>query len=414
MPEGGRHRVVIAGGGIAGLEALLALTDLAGEWVQTTVVAPTDEFVYKPLAVEEPFAPGTVERRDLAPIVEGEGARFLRQRVTAVRPDRHLCELADGSTLEYDAVVVCVGAKPRAAFAHAETLRTSGEPIDVDGLLRQAAEHSSQRLALLLPPRGSWPLPIYEFALLAARRANDLGLDVRSMVVTPESRPLIVFGPAASEAVAALLDARGIEVIAGKRAEERANGEIHLIPGDERLEAGAAVALPALQGPAIARLPADEHGFIPIDEHCRVRGHDDVYAAGDGTNFPIKHGGLGTEQADAAGESIAAAAGADVEPRPFRPVIRGKLIAGEESLSLTAPLSGGAGEGQASLDYLWWPPHKVAGRYLAPYLAGRMPHEQMTPPPHGLDVEVELPHGWHREPMALDPYGSPDLPAGGR
>ena len=300
--------------------------------------------------------------------------------------------------------MICVGSKPRAAFGHADTLRTSGEPIDIDALLRQAAEHASRRLALLLPPRGSWPLPIYEFALLAARRANDLGLDVQLTVVTPESAPLIVFGPDPSKAVAELLDARRIEVIAGRRAEETTDGQIRLVPGNEQLEAGSAVALPALQGPAIAGLPADEHGFIQIDEHCRVRGHEAVYAAGDGTNFPIKHGGLGTEQADAAAESIAAAAGADVEPQPFRPVIRGKLIAGEESVSLEAPLSGGAGAGRTSLDYLWWPPHKVAGRYLAPYLAGTTPHEETTPP-HGLEVEVELPREWHREPMAIDPYG---------
>ena len=31
--------------------------------------------------------------------------------------------------------------------------------------------------------------------------------------------------------------------------------------------------------------------------------------------------------------------------------------------------AGGGGEGVASPDYLWWPPHKVSGRYLAPWLA---------------------------------------------
>ncbi len=408
MPEAQRHRVVIVGGGIAGLEALLALSDLAADRAELTLVAPVDEFVYKPLAVEEPFAPGSVERRDLAPIGEGEGATFVHQRVTAVRPERHVVELADGAELDYDSAIVCVGAKPRAVFAHAETLRTHGNPIDVDSLLRRAAAHPSRRLALLLPPRGSWPLPIYEFALLAAGRAADLGLDVRATVVTPEARPLIVFGPAASDAVASVLAARGVEILAGKRADEGGDGGWRLVPGDDPLEAGAAVALPALQGPAIAGLPADERGFIPIDERCKVSGLDDVYAAGDGTNFPIKHGGLGTEQADAAAESIAAAAGAELDPQPVRPVLRGRLIAGDESVNLAAPLAGGAGEGEVSLDYLWWPPHKVAGRYLAPYLAGGMPHEQMTAPPQGVDVQIELPQEWHREPMALDPYGEPD------
>jgi hypothetical protein len=87
-------------------------------------------------------------------------------------------------------------------------------------------------------------------------------------------------------------------------------------------------------------------------------------------------------------------------------VLRGKLLTGEESLNLRADLAGGAGEGIASDDYLWWPPHKVAGRYLAAWLAGETPHADLEPPRRPLDVEVSLPSEWHREPMALDPYGS--------
>jgi sulfide:quinone oxidoreductase len=130
-----------------------------------------------------------------------------------------------------------------------------------------------------------------------------------------------------------------------------------------------------------------------------------VYAAGDGTTFPIKQGGLATQQADAAAEHIAASAGADVDPRPFHPVLHGRLLTGDESLSLSADVGGGSGEGAASLDYLWWPPHKVSGRYLPAWLAGEEPRQDPEPPRHSLEVEVALPTEWHREPMALDPYG---------
>ncbi len=130
-----------------------------------------------------------------------------------------------------------------------------------------------------------------------------------------------------------------------------------------------------------------------------------MYAAGDGTTFPIKQGGIGTQQADAAAEQIAARFGAEIEPEPFHPILRGQLLTGVESLSLRADVAGGAGEGTASLDYLWWPPHKVSGRYLAAWLAGDEPHRDPKPPRHALEVEVELPKEWHREPMALDPYG---------
>src|SRR5439155_19801774 len=182
------------------------------------------------------------------------------------------------------------------------------------------------------------------------------------LIVTPEAAPLIMFGRVPSDAVAELLRVRRVEVRAGVRAAEE-DGELVLHPGAKTLEASRVIALPVLEGPAIPGLPADEHGFIPIDQHARVTGAEGVYAAGDGTTFPIKQGGLGTQQADAAVEHIAARFGAEIDPRPFHPILRGKLLTGAESLDLRADLSGGAGEGAASADYLWWPPHKVSGRY---------------------------------------------------
>ena len=196
-----------------------------------------------------------------------------------------------------------------------------------------------------------------------------------------------------------------IEARTGLRASEDESGAIMLEPGPERVEAGAVVALPELHGPRIEGLPSDSDGFIPIDEHARVYGVDDIYAAGDGTNFPIKHGGLGAEQADAAAEEVAARAGAAIEPAPFHPVIRGKLITGDETLSLQADIAGGGGEGMSSLDYLWWPPQKIAGRYLSAKLAGRTPEALGPPPEHGIEVEFSLDRDWHREPMGLDPLG---------
>ena len=271
----------------------------------------------------------------------------------------------------------------------------------------QAGE-GPRRIAFVVPPGVTWALPIYELALMAQRRALELGLDdVRITVVTPEETPLAIFGPAASEAVSALLLARGIEVEAGVFAHEGEGGELILTPGDRRVNAAEVVALPVMEGPAIAGLPKDDGGFIPIDEHARVRGVEDVYAAGDGTNFPIKQGGLGTQQADAAAMHIGHRLGAAIAVEPFRPVLRGKLLTGEESLHLRADVAGGGGEGEAALDCLWWPPHKISGRYLAPFLYHGDVHAEPEPPRRSLDVEVALPSEWHEQPMALDPYGSP-------
>jgi len=399
-------RVVVLGGGVAGLEALMALHDLAGDRAELTLVAPDPDFVYKPLLVEEPFDLGPAEQHALAPLVEELGARFVQRAAKRVEPTERTVELDDGSKLDYDFLVVCAGGRFRPALERARTFPSGGEPLRINELLE--AGEGPRRIAFVVPSGVTWALPIYEIALMTQRRALELRLDeVELTIVTPEQAPLAIFGPAASAAVAQLLAARGIEVEAGVHAHEAEGGELILSPGDRRLEAAEVVALPAMDGPAIAGLPEDERGFIPIDEHARVRGVEDVYAAGDGTNFPIKQGGLGTQQADAAASHIAHLLGAATTAEPFHPVLRGKLLTGEESLHLRADVGGGGGVEEASLDCLWWPPHKISGRYLAPFLYHGDVHAEPEPPRHSLDVEVALPREWHEEPMALDPYSSP-------
>jgi sulfide:quinone oxidoreductase len=407
-----RSDVLIAGGGVAGLEALLALHDLAGDRAAISLVAPEPDFSYKPAAVEEPFSSQPPEHRALAPIAESLGATFRQRGIARVLPDEHLVELDDGSQLAYDIAVIGVGGKARPAFGNALTFRTPEDRRQLSTLLEDAASEPDARrsVAFVVPGENTWPLPIYELALMTARRAAELGLrELKCTVFTPEAAPLIIFGSVATAAVSELLGARGIDVRTGVRVHEAPEGHLMVTPGDEPLEATDVIALPALEGPAILGLPRDERGFIPIDEHARVKGTDDVYAAGDGTTFPIKQGGLATQQADAAAEHIAAGLGADLHPRPFHPVLRGKLLTGDESLSLSHSLTGGEGEGVASVDYLWWPPNKISGRYLAPWLAGTMLDPEPEPPSQPLEVEIALPMEWHTEPMALDPHRGPEV-----
>ena len=401
--SGSPARVVIAGGGIAGLEALLALHDLAGDRAELVLVAPQPGFTYRPLIVEEPFSHQPAEERDLAAAVAEIGGTFVHGAVTGVDAAARTLKLADGSELGYDKAVIAVGGRPHPPFSRAITFRDAGDSLQLETLLGGSADEGGPSVAFVVPPGASWALPLYELALMTERRARESGKRLQIRVVTPEDAPLIAFGTRGSEAVAELLAARGIELTTARHVEELEGGELVLKPGDEPLAADHVVSLPVLEGPALEGLPSDEHGFIPIDEHCRVRGEDDLYAAGDGTNFPIKQGGLGTQQADAAAEHLAAALGADMEAEGFHPVLRGMLLTGSESLSLRHSLTGGAGEGDVSSDYLWWPPQKVGGRYLAPWLHGATPHADLEPPPRSLDVEVALPKEWHQQPMALDP-----------
>jgi sulfide:quinone oxidoreductase len=201
--------------------------------------------------------------------------------------------------------------------------------------------------------------------------------DLELTIVTPEERPLGIFGSDASDDLEKMLDEAGIAIETSSRAEIPGSGTVILHPHGKVIDCDRIVALPVTTPIPIEGLPRDRDGFIPVDSHGHVQDADDVYAAGDGTWFPVKQGGLACQQADAAAESIAAQAGASVDPSPFRPVLRGKLMTGARPLFMRNDISGAAGDESTSSGHtLWWPPGKVAGAYLAPYLAAR---EQQGP-----------------------------------
>ena len=231
------------------------------------------------------------------------------------------------------------------------------------------------------PSASGWALPVYELAIMAATELRNQARTPFITVVTAESSPLWVFGHEAGAAIAELLSQRGIGLRTGARAVAVRPGELALAGGPS-VAAERVVALPQLAGPGVPGLPADSDGFIPVDPFGRVRDVPDVWAAGDATSFPLKQGGLATQQADAAAEALAAELGAAVHPQPFRPVLRGLLLTGGAPLYLRSRLTASGQPEQAkarrlasevSGRALWWPPGKVAGRYLAPLLATARP-----------------------------------------
>ena len=395
--------VLIAGGGIAALEAALAVRELSDGVARVTLIAPEADFVYRPLLVREPFSAEPADRKSLRGIADSLGIELVPAALAAVEHERRSLRLDDGSELRYGSAVIAIGARMVPALPGVHTLWAQQEqaPETIDQILDEAA--AAGRLDLIVPPGVTWPLPLYEFALMTARRIRerDRG-EVKLTVVSPEQAPLIVFGPQAAAEVAELLELRGIEFVGDSWVRADAEGELRAGGAHHPDLSGVAVALPVIEGRAIDGLPADEHDFIPIDECARVRGVDDVYAAGDGANFPVKQGGIATQQADAAAEQIAARLGAPIEPKPFSPVLRGTLLTGGESVHMRADVRGGSGEGMVSSDYLWWPPHKVSGRFLAPFLAGESLVAQPEPPARSIDVEVALPHEWHAQPLGYD------------
>jgi sulfide:quinone oxidoreductase len=371
--------VLVAGGGIAAAETVLALRAFAPGLARVEILAPEADLLLVPSSTAAPFDGGRTERIPLARLARRAGATFRRGALAAVEPDTRTAVTESGERIGYSALVVAVGAT-RTRYLDGAALTFRG-PEDVaafqrllDVIENGALRDICTRLAVVVPPGPGWPLPAYELALQAAGHLERAGLrdGAEITLVTAEDSPLAAFGPDASSAVAGDLASAGVALRTASVVRSWGLGRLDLLPAGE-VSVDRVVALPAVRGPALGGLPLDRLDFVRTDAVGRVEGLEDVFAVGDAGTFPLKQGGIGCQQADTAASLVAIALGARMEPVAFDPVLRGLLWTNRGSRFLRADVGGGGDESAgvtADHDPLWWPPGKVAGRFLAPFLMG--------------------------------------------
>lgn len=348
----------------------MALRETARDRVRITLLDPGSEFVYRPLSVSEPFALGTARSTSLARFARDFGCELVHDAVSEVLPDLHTLILESDAELVYDKLVVALGATHEPVFDHATTFRGQEDAEALHGLVQDIEEGYVHSVTFVVPSGVAWSLPLYELALMTARRAYDMCVDLDVTLVTPEERVLPLFGSRASADVQVLLDRAGITVRCGVIPDVPHKGLVVLHPSGDQIRADRVITLPVARGRRLRGLPCDLDGFLPIDSFARVAGVRDVYAAGDGTNFPVKQGGIACQQADVVAAHIARAAGGPLEVEPFRPVLRGQLLTGGKAQFMRHDLRAHDADEDASSDHvLWWPPTKIAGKHLAAYVA---------------------------------------------
>jgi sulfide:quinone oxidoreductase len=334
--------VLIAGGGIAALEAALALHELAGGRLDIELCSPRIDFVYRPFDVGEPYGAAGIQRYGLDSLADRIGVSLRLGGILSVDSAASVAIARDGKQIPYDHLLVACGARMHCAVPGAVTFWGVSDEGGFGAIVRRLRSGALRDLVFTMPAGGSWCLPLYELALRASGVLVKSGIEnARLTVVTPEDVPLELFGRVVGEQMALLLGERGIAVVAGTHPVAFEDGRLRIAPGDP-IETEAVVSLPCLEGRRVEGLPAGVDGFLPIDEHCRVLGAEGVFAAGDVTAFPIKQGGIAAREADAAAEAIAAAAGCELSPAPFVPAPRlpepdGK-IAGRHLSSVLAPM----------------------------------------------------------------------------
>jgi sulfide:quinone oxidoreductase len=376
------HRVLIAGSGVAAVEAVLALRHLAGRNFEIDLLAPEHALEHRPASVATPFGLSAPPPLDLQRLARRYDVELVQDELLAVDPAARAARLTSGARWPYDHLLIAVGARPEPALPGALTFRGPGDVPAVERALAEVIRGDRRHVVVVVPPGSTWPLPAYELAVMAATETRSV-VGATVTLVTPEREPLWIFGDKASAELRELLADRGVVLRTAARAAHVTDDVLWLESGEE-LIGDTVISLPRLVGPGIPGLPSDAGGFLPTDAHGYVRGVERVLAAGDATTFPVKQGGLATQQADAAAAAIAQELGATVEARPFAPVLRGLLLTGGAPLYLRAELDAEGGRrsgaarrrhlaGEVSSRALWWPPGKVAGRYLAPYLSTARP-----------------------------------------
>ena len=150
-----RRKVLIAGGGVAGVEALLAFAALAPGRVSVELMAPEPDFAYRPLSVAEPFEVGAVQ----AAVAGGAGgrARCALPAGCAWRrstPDRRVVITRAGEELDYDFLLLAIGARATVALPGALTFRG---PPDVEAfaeLLGRLERGVVKRVVFAVPHAG--------------------------------------------------------------------------------------------------------------------------------------------------------------------------------------------------------------------------------------------------------------------
>lgn len=366
-----RFRVLIAGGGVAALEAVLALTELAGDRAAVELLCPAETFTLRALSVAEPFGGEEPRELSLSRFCAEHGVEHRRDALAEVWGGQRRVLTAAGEELPYDALLLAIGARQEDALPGARAFRGAIDAAWYESLLDDLERGSVRRLTFAVPRATRWSLPLLELALLTGRWLDARGVEgVKMAFVTHERAPLEVFGKEVSGHVAGLLARAGVELLA-EHLPIRFEGGRVICEDGRGFDADEVVTLPALRVPTIPGLPHGRNGFIATDPEMRVEGTPGVWAAGDATWFPIKQGGIAAQQAEVAASWIAAGAGADVIPEPFQPVLRAALLTGGEPEFMRQDLGNPATPRPTALaaSPLWWPPIKVAGPRLAPFLA---------------------------------------------
>jgi sulfide:quinone oxidoreductase len=346
-----RPRILVLGGGVAGVTAAYQLHRQIGDRASITLIASTERFTLGPALLGVPFG-RSVGRVGfaLAPALARHGIAFRQGRVQRIEPE-HRAVWVDGEELAYDYLLIATGPQAddgsvpgiKQGIPGANALHSLGAARETGQALQRFLDHPGPAVVGLAQGAG-YLSPAYEFALLLDYALRRRGIRDRATItfVTPESH-LGILGigiPDAQRLLERLFARHMITVFTGATIERVEGGRIYLQAGTS-LAADFCMVMPAFNGAAdLDQTPglSDAYGLIPVDAQYRHPSFPEVYAAGGAAhlNVPAPHVGglpktgyLATAMAKAAAWNLAATVrGAPPKARPLPRLLDLRILDG--------------------------------------------------------------------------------------
>jgi sulfide:quinone oxidoreductase len=281
-------KILVVGGGVAGLEALGALQTLAPGRFDIELVTPQRHLTSRTLTAGPPFLRAAAERTELTVIAAERGVRLTRDALELVDPAAHEVLTQGGARRSYDVLVLALGTKAAQSVDGAMSFRGLQDLAALTAALENVTS-----VAYVARSESMWTAPLYELAVQTVDWAADRETALDVLVVTAER---------VDERLATRLLDAGVTLIADTAVDRFADGRLETADG-RLIDVDLAVALPDLIGPTVRGMPSlSPDGFTVVDDCGRVAGVDDIYAVGDMTDSRA----LAAQQAGGTVDAIAA------------------------------------------------------------------------------------------------------------
>ena len=248
-------RVLVLGGGVAGLETCLALRALAGDRVHVTLIAPDRYVSYRPVGVRDPLDVHARVCVPLARVAAAARAELRHDRVVSIDPSQRRVYTSAGYELQYDALVVAVGAAPAPVPPRAEPF-DEARAAGCRALVRKLHEGRIASLAFVEPSAPTHAFDLYDLAVQTAVSLRRGGVEAELTLVTAEPAPLAILGARAAAQLRSTLGAHGVHVVESAHVRSIGYGEMELAPLARRVMVERVIAAPRLAGPRLKR-PAE-------------------------------------------------------------------------------------------------------------------------------------------------------------